>query len=91
MVALAPIESVAEPTVRHVEPSADTEPVTVDPERTSLSQAGRACTSPAIQFVAAPVEGRVSNSILVFGLASIITCAALAAVDSRIITPAFAY
>src|SRR5262249_59761315 len=75
---------------RQFDPSADIHAVTVDPARTSLSQVGGACTAPLIQFVAAPVAGRVMNSTSLLGRRSRIACAAFAASDSRIMIPAFA-
>ncbi len=78
------------PTVVHVEPSADMKPVTVVPERTSLSQTGAARVAPASHDVCPPLVDRVMNSMLPLGSTSRITCADPAVRSPRNITPAFA-
>src|SRR5579862_1606391 len=88
--ALAGNEMVVLPTVVHVEPSADTKPVTVEPERTSLSHTGAVSVAPASQDVWPPLADRVMNSMLPLGSTSRITCADPAVRSPRNITPAFA-
>src|SRR5438876_1175893 len=82
--------SVDVPTVCHVTPSLDTDPVTLGPLRTNFTHVGADCGALANQVVAAPVPLRVMNSTPPVGRTSSTTCAAFAAADSRIITPAFA-
>src|SRR5438445_2972393 len=60
-------------------PLAETDPVTIDPARTSLNHAGAAWFAPASHCVVAPVLGRVMNSFSPSGLTSRITCAELSA------------
>src|SRR5438093_4142235 len=67
MFALAPIDVGVLPTVVHVEPFADTEPVTVPPLRASLSHCGDPWLPPAMKLVAPPVDERVMNSRLPSG------------------------
>ena len=64
--------------------------MTVEPERTSFSQAGGACEPPESHSVDPPATERVMNSIAPLGFTARITCAALVAVDCRSMTPAFA-
>ena len=92
MLAEAAIDSVVVPTVVHEEPLDETEPVTVDPERTSLSHVGVGgdCDAPESQAVDPPGVDRVMNSMLPLGLSARMTCAAFAASDSRSMTPALA-
>src|SRR5260221_68062 len=75
----------------HTGPAADTEAVTLLQLRTSFSHAGVVCVAPAMNVVAAPVDGRVMNSIEPFGRTSRSTCADPASDVSRSITPALAY
>src|SRR5206468_3629931 len=91
MTAFAATESVVLPTVRQSDPSAEIDPTIVDPDRVSFSQVGRACEALLSHDVTALVDGRVMNSIWLAGSTSSITCAAFAASDSRLITPAFAF
>jgi hypothetical protein len=88
--ALDAIEIVAAPTVVHVLPSADMNPVTVPPLRVSFSHCGDAWLPPPMYVVAPPVADRVMNSRLPFGRASRMTCADPDAVVSRSMTPALA-
>src|SRR5262249_43961213 len=88
--ALVPMLSVVLPTVVHVLPSADTAPVTVLPLRVRRIHAGGVLNAVARNVVSAPALDRIMNSRSPVGRTSRMTWAALAAVDSRIITPAFA-
>ena len=72
MTAFDPIESVVLPTIRHVFPSAETDPTTVDPDRVSFNQVGR-CVEPLSHDVGPPATCRVMNSMLLFGFASMVT------------------
>ena len=91
MYAEAPMLSVVLPTVAHAAPSPEIAAVTVVPARVSLSHAGGACVAAARKLVCAPALWRVMNSTSLVGRRSRMTCAAPAASDSRIMTPAFAY
>src|SRR6267378_4211213 len=70
-----PIVVLVAPTCVHVEPSADTYPVIVDPARVSFSQMGTACEPPAMKAVDPPVADRVMNSMPPPGFTPRITCA----------------
>jgi len=83
-------EIVVEPTCVHVEPSADTDPVTVVPLRVSFSHTGAAWTAPANQLVLPPLVERVMNSMSPVGRRSSTTCCEPAATDVRSMMPAFA-
>src|SRR5580765_6028193 len=86
-----PSEALVLPTVVHVEPSAETEPVTVEPDRTSLSHTGAGSLAPASQAVDPPSLVRAMNSMLPPGVTSRMTFAAFAASELRNIRPAFAF
>ena len=62
--AVVPSVTLVLPTVVHVEPSADTKPVTVEPDRTSFSHDGTGSDAPASQAVEPPSLVRVMNSML---------------------------
>ncbi len=72
--AVVPSVTLVLPTVVHVEPSADTKPVTVEPDRTSFSHVGTGSDAPASQAVEPPSLVRVMNSMLPPGWASMMTC-----------------
>ena len=89
--AVDPSATLMLPTVVHVEPSADTEPVTVDPDRTSLSHAGTGSVAPASQAVDPPSLVRDMNSTLPPGWTSMMTFAAVDDCELRNIRPALAF
>ncbi len=62
--ALEPRVALALPTVVHVTPSLETDPVTVDPDRTSLSHVGAGPVPPASHAVEPPSLVRDMNSML---------------------------
>src|SRR5215471_18768232 len=78
------------PTAVHVSPSLDTEPVIVEPERTSFSHVGTGSVAPASHDVWPPFVDRVMNSMLPPGWASRMTCADPAVRSPRNISPALA-
>src|SRR5580765_3512701 len=86
-----PSEALVLPTVVHVKPSAETEPVTVGPDRTSLSQTGAGSFAPASQAVDPPSLVRAMNSMFPLGVRSRMTFAAVDASELRNMMPAFAF
>jgi hypothetical protein len=79
------------PTWVQLTPSADSYPVTVDPDRTSLTHRGTADALPAVCNDSPPVTVRRWNATPFSGVTNIDTCRASSANDSRTITPAFAH
>src|SRR5581483_4803472 len=86
---LAPIAMVSVPIVVHDAPSADSCAVSVLPLRTRRTQCGGAEADPLVLTDVLPVASRRWNATPFAAETSTSPCAAFAASDSRIITPAF--